>query len=289
MVLKMKYLNLGCGTRFHPLWSNVDFISTEKGVIAHDLRKGVPFQDSVFDVVYSSHILEHFPKNAALPFIKECYRVLRPGGIIRIAVPDLERIARLYLQALEKASSGDEYWQHNYDWIMLEMYDQTVREYSGGEMRKYLEQETISNKQFILDRIGIEGKKLIENAKINTSSLTSLFNKRNINIALRNPVASKNFLMEKMMCAFPGRTCRWLQVGMFRDNGEIHKWMYDRYSLSNLLIDAGFKNPSIFTAVDSQIPNWRDFNLDTESDGTIYKPDSIYIEGIKMKPENSKK
>jgi predicted SAM-dependent methyltransferase len=161
----MNYLNLGCGTRFHTLWSNVDFISTSKGVIAHDLRKGIPFQDSYFDVVYHSHLLEHFPKKAALQFILECHRVLKPGGVIRVAVPDLERIASLYLQALEKASSGDEYWKHNYDWIMLEMYDQTVREYPGGEMGKYLEQETISNKQFIIDRIGIEGKGSLKTLK----------------------------------------------------------------------------------------------------------------------------
>ena len=283
MVLKMKCLNLGCGTRFHTQWSNVDFISTCKGVIALDLRKGIPFQDSYFDVVYHSHLLEHFPKNAALPFMMECYRVLKPGGVIRVAIPDLERIASLYLQALEKASSGDEYWQHNYDWIMLEMYDQTVREYSGGEMGKYLEQETISNKQFVIDRIGIEGKKIIENAKTDRSFPMSLFSKRNIIIALRNPVMLKNFLIERIVCAIPGKKWRWLQVGMFRDSGEIHKWMYDRYSLSKLLIDAGFKNPCLFTAVDSQIPNWKNFNMDTEPDGTVYKPDSIYIEGIKTR------
>lgn len=283
MVLKMKYLNLGCGTRFHTLWSNVDFVSTDKGVIAHDLRKGIPFQDSCFDVVYHSHLLEHFPKSAALPFMSECYRVLKPGGVIRVAVPDLERIASLYLQALEKASTGDEYWRHNYDWIMLEMYDQTVREYPGGEMGKYLEQETISNKQFIIDRIGIEGKRVIKNAETGRSSPMSFFNKRNFNIALRNPVMLKNFFIERVLRAFPGKGWRWMQVGMFRDSGEIHKWMYDRYSLSKLLIDAGFKNPRLFTAVDSQISGWKNFNLDTEPDGIVYKPDSIYIEGIKTK------
>lgn len=279
----MRYLNLGCGTRFHTLWSNVDFVSTDKSVIAHDLRKGIPFQDSYFDVVYHSHLLEHFPKSAALPFMLECYRVLKPGGIIRIAVPDLERIASLYLQALEKASSGDEYWQHNYDWIMLEMYDQTVREYPGGEMGKYLEQETIFNKQFILDRIGIEGKKIIKNAKKDRSSTNQLFNKRNFNIALRNPVLLKNFLMERMVRIIPGKGWKWLQVGMFRDSGEIHKWMYDRYSLSKLLTDVGFHNPCVFTAENSQIPDWKNFNLDTEPDGTVCKPDSIYIEGIKTR------
>jgi predicted SAM-dependent methyltransferase len=95
----MKLLNLGCGNRYHPDWTNVNFTSTGDGVIAHNLTQGIPFPDNYFDVVYHSHVLEHFPKAQAEDFIKDCYRVLCPQGILRVVVPDLEEIARTYLDA----------------------------------------------------------------------------------------------------------------------------------------------------------------------------------------------
>ena len=69
-------------------------------------EKVCPFQTKLLTSVYHSHLLEHLPREAALPFSQECYRVLKRGGIIRVAVPDLERIARLYLQTLDKALTG---------------------------------------------------------------------------------------------------------------------------------------------------------------------------------------
>ena len=43
----MELLNLGCGTRFHPSWTNVDFVSTGNNVIAHNLLNGIPFEDNI--------------------------------------------------------------------------------------------------------------------------------------------------------------------------------------------------------------------------------------------------
>ena len=54
----MEYLNLGCGTRLHPDWTNVDMARTAPGVIAANLTRGVPFPEARFDVVYQSHVLE---------------------------------------------------------------------------------------------------------------------------------------------------------------------------------------------------------------------------------------
>lgn len=86
----MKYVNLGCGSRYRPDWTNIDIVSCGPGVIAHDLNKGIPLPDASCDVVYHSNLLEHLQQADALPFLRENYRVLKPGGILRIAVPDLE-------------------------------------------------------------------------------------------------------------------------------------------------------------------------------------------------------
>ncbi len=56
------YLNLGCGTRYHPAWTNVDMVSKSEHVLAHNLREGIPFPDAHFEVVYHSHVLEHFTR-----------------------------------------------------------------------------------------------------------------------------------------------------------------------------------------------------------------------------------
>ena len=57
--------------------------------------------------------------------------------------------------------------------------------------------------------------------------------------------------------------------------------MYDRYSLARLLRDSGFRDPVRREANESLIPGWTKFNLDTEPDGTVYKPDSMYMEAVK--------
>lgn len=113
--IKMKLLNLGCGTHFHNDWTNLDFVSTGENVIAHDLLKGIPFKNKSFDVVYHSHVLEHFRKEDGAAFMKECYRVLKPGGIIRVVLPNLETIVKNYIQFLDAALLGNKRAEHNYD------------------------------------------------------------------------------------------------------------------------------------------------------------------------------
>jgi hypothetical protein len=73
-----------------------------------------------------------------------------------------------------------------------------------------------------------------------------------------------------------------LQMGRFRQSGEVHQWMYDRYSLALLLEKCGLEKIVQRTATESCIPDWGNWNLDTEPDGTLYKPDSLYMEAIKL-------
>jgi predicted SAM-dependent methyltransferase len=262
----MDGLNLGCGQHFHPDWTNVDIVSTGEGVIAHDLRQGIPFPDASFDVVYHSHVLEHLPKAKATPFLQECFRVLRPSGVIRVVVPDLEQLARLYLTALEQASQGCEEWQANYDWILLEMYDQTVRGHSGGEMAAYLAQDPIPNETFVIQRLGREAKTLMHLLRQQP---------------LQSPTQtlSDDDMRLKTLLGEAGYQA--LQIGRFRQSGEVHQWMYDRYSLKVLLENAGFHQVRVCSAYESRIPNYAMYGLDVEPDGQIRKPDSIFVEAIK--------
>jgi predicted SAM-dependent methyltransferase len=276
----MKYLNLGCGSRFHPSWTNVNFTPSGKDVIAHDLNQGIPFADNSFDVVYHSHVLEHFPKNQAVNFLKECYRVLRPEGILRVVVPDLEQIVKAYLCALEKARIGEQEWKANYDWIMLEMYDQVVRNTSGGEMFKYLSNPQLSNVDFVIQRCGVEVKKIIDDSRQN-SSLSTVNSAPNLLKKIYRFFRYPNYRQESLLKLILGKEYEYLQMGRFKNCGEVHQWMYDSYSLSLLLKQCSFTQVIQRNATESYISDWNSYNLDTEPDGTIYKPDSLYMEGVK--------
>ncbi|MEQ9423193.1 MAG: methyltransferase domain-containing protein [Cyclobacteriaceae bacterium] len=274
----MKYLNLGCGSHFvsHEGWTNIDFVSTGPGVVAHNLLDGIPFEDSVFDMVYHSHVLEHFSKEDGFKLIQECLRVLKPKGVIRIAVPDLERIVRGYLEFMNKGlqdPQNEEIWA-NYQWMMLEMYDQTVRSKPGGEMLKYLSEASLTNEDFIFSRIGVEGK------TIRKKLLTS--NKNNVHLGAETYIkTSYSSLKRWVKLIFKNRELeKFEQIGRFRLSGEIHQWMYDRYSLSKLLSDSGFFEVSERSAFDSFINGWKNFHLDSEQE-EIRKPDSLFIEALK--------
>lgn len=281
----MKCLNLGCGHRFHSSWTNVNFTVTGEGVLAHNLTQGIPFPDASFDVVYHSHLLEHFPKCSAELFLRECHRVLRPEGILRVVVPDLEQIAQIYLFTLEQANAGSPEGIANYEWVLLEMYDQAVRHTYGGEMKAYLTREDIPNEKFILKRFGSEAKTLIEtgrqhrqqsqSVKVQKSRLKRVLSR--IYRCLRYPAYRREILLKLLL----GQEYSTLQIGRFRQSGEIHQWMYDRYSLSVLLKKCGLEQTVQRSATESYIPNWTSFNLDTEPDGEIYKPESLYMEALK--------
>jgi len=149
-----RLVNLGCGRQWHPAWINFDTWAPDPRVRKHDLTKGIPLPDNSVDVVYHAHILEHFDRTGGLRFLRECFRVLNEGGIIRVVVPDLERIARLYLRALEQSINGSMEWQESYDWLMLEMYDQATRDYPGGGITDYFRGRTDPVPPFVVERMG---------------------------------------------------------------------------------------------------------------------------------------
>jgi len=64
--------------------------------VYHNLKYGIPLPDSSVDFIFSSHMLHHLYRDDALKLLREAVRVLKPGGTMRIAVPDLEMIMALY-------------------------------------------------------------------------------------------------------------------------------------------------------------------------------------------------
>jgi len=102
-------LNLGCNNRIRVGYINVDRDKYDGVDVVADVSK-LPFKDGEAEEVYASHIAEHFHHTRTLEVLKEWHRVLKPGGILKIAVPDFQRAVEIYLK------TGLQPWIRNFLW-----------------------------------------------------------------------------------------------------------------------------------------------------------------------------
>lgn len=270
-------LNIGCGDVWHPNWVNFDVVPRDPVVRKLDIQSGLPFEDGSVDVCYSSHVLEHLTIEAGSAFVRECHRVLRHRGIIRIVVPDLENIVREYLRLLEKVVAGKEDRVLDYHWMKLELIDQLVRDHSGGEMGRYLRQGRIPNREFVRSRIGTELDAII-GERCERSSLWQRLKAKPMTEVLgqlRNSAAGA-----VLRLIGGAQACRSLEIGRFRLSGEVHRWMHDRYSLPRLLEENGFSEARVCRPTESGIEGFNNYSLDVV-DGDARKPDSLFVEALK--------
>ena len=100
-------------------------------IVVHDLRKGIPYAADSVDAVYHSHFLEHLDRPHARAFLLEVWRVLKPGGIQRIVVPDMERLCADYLTHL-KLSLTDSRQASEHDRYIGGIIEQAVRREAAG-------------------------------------------------------------------------------------------------------------------------------------------------------------
>lgn len=85
---KQKRLHVGCGKNYFKGWINADIDPRAELIIF--LEKKLPFPDNSLERIYSEHVLEHLPYKTGIFFLQQAYRTLKPGGILRIAMPDLD-------------------------------------------------------------------------------------------------------------------------------------------------------------------------------------------------------
>jgi predicted SAM-dependent methyltransferase len=100
---KVIKLNLGSGTTRFAGWVNIDGNILHKPDMWLDARQGLPFKNQTVDIVYASHFFEHLRLSELQLLLRECRRVLRDDGILRIAVPNLG-------SAIVAYQSGDTSW-----------------------------------------------------------------------------------------------------------------------------------------------------------------------------------
>ena len=134
--------------------------------------------------------------------------------------------------------------------------DQMVREESGGEMLKYWQLNPMPAEEFVIERAGREVLQFIESYRAKALS------------GAPAPPA-------------PHQPPKLKKVAKFRAGGEVHKWMYDRWSVRVLLESTGFHEIKVCAASESQISGFARYRLDLNADGSVHKPDSLFMKARK--------
>lgn len=89
-------LHLGCGTNILPGWANID-IDGPSAVLKWDLTQPLPLQAGTVRFIFNEHFIEHITQPEAAALLRECYRLLVPGGVLRISTPSLRKLIEEYL------------------------------------------------------------------------------------------------------------------------------------------------------------------------------------------------
>jgi predicted SAM-dependent methyltransferase len=103
-------LQLGCGSNILDGWLNSDYYPVIPGVMHLDATNRYPFADATFAYAFSEHMIEHIPYEGAEVMLRECHRILKPGGKVRITTPDLAFVIALYGDALSDLQKAYTAW-----------------------------------------------------------------------------------------------------------------------------------------------------------------------------------
>lgn len=267
-----RLINIACGDSYVPEWENYDYQPCSASVRKADLLGVLPILSNDADVIYSSHFFEHIPRSNIDWFLSECFRIARPGGKLRLVLPDFEEMCSAYLQ-YRRAGEHEKA-----DFLALEILDQCVRQTPGGELGELYEKLGASdaeNKaliQFVRQRTGHKiGKEIEATSKRPWRSMASprmIWNR------------FERFYIRAVLGLLPPAFRK--QNVSTATVGERHAWLYDFYSVEKLLRKAGFVEIRRVSPTTSSIPGFPFFPLDVYEDGSPRKGvESMYVEATK--------
>ena len=273
-----KYINLGCGPIFidSPQWINLDFDSSDLAIRKANILDTLPLKENSASVVYSSHFFEHIPRSCIQDFLKECFRVLKPNGVLRFVLPDLENMVRAYLECREK---GDHV---KADFVVVEIIDQCVRSKSGGELGQLFkmlrEKSTSENKEmlnFIRERVGENLYELSNSHVTKNRIIQKIYNIPRALIPRLQRVWISLWLLG-LPSAFRKQNISLTAIG------ERHQWLWDFNQLRTELKAVGFNGVVKSTANTSSVHDFPFYPLDLDTDGLPRKGNqSMFVEAYK--------
>lgn len=155
-------LNIGCGKIKYEGWINIDIDPGADLVI--DARKGLPFEENSVDIVYNEHFLEHLTFEDSSKLLREIYRCLKKGGVVRTATPDLDYIVQKY---------GED-WKDQ-DWLQTSHYDfiKTKGNMINTSFRAW-EHKYLFNEEDLRNHLLNAGFKFVKKCDMNQSNYVEL-------------------------------------------------------------------------------------------------------------------
>lgn len=274
--LSQPKINLACGGVFvaGDGWINLDYSASTAAVHRADLLGRLPLPNDHAALVYSSHFLEHIPRDEVVGFLTECRRILAPGGVLRLVLPDLENLCQAYLTHRENG----EHEQANF--VVLEMIDQCVRRESGGELGRYYRalksspDDHVALIDFVRERTGENILSSPSRGPLKARKVVSSYLARE----LQRRVARIWTLavLQLLPKAFRAQN---VSLGAV---GERHHWLWDFEQLCAELKGVGFEAVRRCTASESRFDEFPFQSLDLDAEGRPRKgAESMYIEAIK--------
>jgi predicted SAM-dependent methyltransferase len=100
-------LHLGCGAKYIPGFVHIDIEPLPHVDYVNAAERLDFLRDNMVDLIYACHLLEHYGRQEVRDVLGEWYRVLKPGGVLRVAVPDFAAVCHLYdTEGLKDGYSG---------------------------------------------------------------------------------------------------------------------------------------------------------------------------------------
>ena len=269
-------INLACGGVFiaGDGWINLDYGASNAAVQRADLLGHLPLPNDHVALVYSSHFLEHIPREQVSGFLTECRRILAPGGVLRLVLPDLENLCRTYLAHRERGEHEQAYF------LVLEMIDQCVRRESGGELGRHYRAlksspgEHAALIEFVRERTG-------ENILSNPSREPLKARMATIGYLARGVQRRVERIWTRAVLQLLPKAFRAQNVSL-ASVGERHHWLWDFEQLRAELERVGFEAVTRCTASESRFDGFPFQPLDLDAEGRPRKgSESMYIEAIK--------
>ncbi len=213
--LGQKKLNLGGGGDCHPVkhyenYVAVDLETSAEFGISHDLTKPIPIQSDSVDTVLSEHFFEHIPAQYGVLLVNECLRILKPGGNLRIAVPDYgsPKNKKAFLNKFDPKHT-DHVEFPTYDWVKKlaassEAKNYSISNYWQGSMFHFCPTD------YSLGWV----KRTVENDKRNY----------------------RNILMDKFFGIFRD-IAMWVSCGFPLKGDQIHNARGRKYRMTSIILD----------------------------------------------------
>ena len=251
-----RFYNIGAGSFYHPMWTNVDFFSDWYAVNKEQISSGIqydllslqplPIENSSAEVIYTSHTIEHITDQAAQNVFNESYRVLKTGGIFRATTPNID----LEYRAYKDNDRNYFYWIEHYsiekNWRRAK-YNQPLNSAS-------IAQVFLAHFASSVSTLHSDGSAY----RIDDTELATLFATLPYEDAL-------NFCTSK---------CE-LEVQKRNPGNHINWWNFSK--LSTMLRAAGFKHIYLSAYGQSHCPVLRDLALFDNTHPKI----SLYVEAVK--------